>query len=598
MKNENESKNINFTNSEKTLKIPDRKFIKKPKKIKVKPKTPNPNTNVKIMALGGLGEVGKNCYAIEYDNKILVIDYGVLFPKKEQLGIDYIIPNYNYLIENQNKILALLITHGHEDHIGGIPFLLKKLKINTIYAPQTALLMIEKKFKEHKLTQEMKLINGETKLELGPFKIDSFRITHSIPDALGFFINTPIGNIVTTGDFKIDFSPPGQDMADFHKMVDLAKKGILCLLSDSTNAMTPGFSESESIVGKNLKTLIGEAEGRILLTTFASNINRVEQIIEGALENNRKVCILGRSLVNGLQIGQKTGYIKIKPKDLVEAKHLKKYKAEEIVIICTGSQGETLAALSRIASNLNPNIVLSETDTVVFASNPIPGNNYPIGRVVDSLSKTGCRVIRNDSIFKTHASGHASQEEQKLIIALFKPKYFMPIHGTYNMLTTHKNTAVSLKIPEENCFVCDNGDVFYLNQNAPFIKRSQVDGSSLYVSGNNINVSVKDKTMSRLAGDGIMLFSVIYDNSRNLISYPQITTRGFIVINESLDLLKQIQTSFLENYHLHKKLPLEELEEILTNKMTDFIHLKTDKMPFISTKLIKFTPRLDGDTPK
>ncbi len=548
------------------------------------------NENIKIMALGGLGEVGKNCYVIEYKRDLFVIDYGVLFPDKDQLGVDYIIPNYQYLKNNQQRIRGLFITHGHEDHIGGIPFLLKTLNIPAIYAPLTAKLMIEKKLKEHKLSQKIIEINDQTTLKFGDVTIETFRQTHSIPDSLGLFFETPLGNIVSTGDFKVDFSPPGQKAADFHKMVHLANKGVLCLLSDSTNAQTPGFSLSESTVGKNLKTLIKEAEGRIMFTTFASNINRVQQIIEGSLENNRKVCILGRSLVNALQIGTKTGYINIKPKDLIEPKQIKNYDPNEVVIISTGSQGESLAALSRIAHGLNPHIVLDSTDTIVFASNPIPGNNYQIGKVIDALAKTECKIIKNTDMFKTHASGHASQEEQKLLLTLWQPKYFAPIHGTYNMLKAHKKTAVLLGIEDENVFLIDNGDVLYMNAKKPFIRRKEVAGNSIFISGNNINVSLTDGTMDKLASDGILIFTAIYDEQLNLVSYPQIITRGFIVINESLKLLRDIQSVFLEHYHQNKKMEINELQTILATKMSEYILERTDKMPLVSCNLIKYDP--------
>lgn len=583
----------------------DENVKKSPQKARAKkskyPKSKKLNSDLKIMALGGLGEVGKNCYIIEYKREIYVIDFGVLFPDKDQLGVDYIIPNYSYLKDNQERIKGLFITHGHEDHIGGIPFLLKTLKIPKIYAPQTAKLMIEKKFKEHKLSQEIVEINDQSVLNFGDVTIETFRQTHSIPDAIGLFFATPSGNIVTTGDFKVDFSPPGQLGPDFHKMAHLANRGVLCLISDSTNAHTPGFSLSESSVGKNLKTLIREADGRILFTTFASNINRVQQIIEGALENNRKVCILGRSLVNALQIGTKTGYIKIKPRDLIEPKQIKNYEPHEIVIISTGSQGESLAALSRIANGLNQNIILDNTDTIVFASNPIPGNNYPIGKVIDSLAKTECKIIRNTDVFKTHASGHASQEEQKLLLALWKPKFFAPVHGTYNMLKAHKENAKTIGIPEENIFLLDNGDILHLNQDKPQIERKVLAGNSIYISGNNINVSLTDGTMDKLASDGILVFTAIYDDSRNLISYPQIITRGFVVINESLELLRDIQSVFLEQYHQNKRLEMTELQLLLSEKMSEYIKTKTDKLPLITCNLIKFDPdnfeKTDEQTP-
>ncbi len=548
--------------------------------------------NIKIMALGGLGEVGKNCYLIEYNLEIFIIDYGVLFPDKEMLGVDYIIPNFTYLKENKDRIKGLFITHGHEDHIGGIPFLLKTIPIPVIYAPLTAKLMIEKKLKEHKLSANLKEINCDSELKFGDVTIHAYRQTHSIPDSLGFFFETPAGNYVTTGDFKVDFSPPGQKAADFHKMTYLSSKKVDCLLSDSTNAMTPGFSLSESEIGHNLKLLIAEAKGRIMFTTFASNVNRVQQIIEGALENNRKVCILGRSLVNGLAIGTKTGYIQIKNKDLIDPKQIKNYKPQDIVIISTGSQGESLAALSRIASGINNHITLNSTDTVVFASNPIPGNNFNIGKVIDALSKTECIVIRNSDSFKTHASGHASVEEQKLLISLWKPKYFAPVHGTYNMLLAHKKTAVLLGIPDENITILDNGDMLEFNDGIPSVTRAVAPGDSMFISGKNINVSLVDGTMEKLASDGILIFTTIYDpKALNLISYPQTITRGFVVINESLPLLKKIQSEFLDQYHKNKYLKKDALEEVLSNKMIDFIFKETGKKPLITTKMVKYQPK-------
>lgn len=548
------------------------------------------NKDIRIMALGGLGEVGKNCYVIEVKRDIYIIDFGVIFPDKDSLGVDYIVPNFTYLKENQDRIKGLFITHGHEDHIGGIPFLIKSLKLKNIYATQTAKLMIERKFKEHGVTTNLVEINDSTKLELGPVTIHTFRQAHSIPDAVGLFFETQFGNIVTTGDFKVDFSPPGQKTNDFHKMAELSKKGVLCFLSDSTNATTSGFSLSESVVGKNLKTLIHEAEGRILFTTFASNINRVEQIIEGAIENDRKICVIGRSLTNALLIGQKTGYLNVTNKDLIDVKQIKNFEPNKVCIISTGSQGETLAALSRIATGQNPNLQLNQDDTVVFASNPIPGNNYHIGRIIDVLTKTQCKVIKNSDVFKTHASGHASQEEQKLLLTMFKPKYFLPVHGTYNMLLAHKNTAVQIGIPSENIFITDNGDALDFYKGEPKITRKVAPGEAIYISGTNINVSRAEGTMEQLASDGIVLFTAVYDKRKTLISYPQTITRGFVVINESLPLLKKIQTAFLENYHANKNLPKDELKLKLDIKMAEFIYQETKKKPLISTNLVAYNP--------
>ncbi|MGL4589364.1 MAG: ribonuclease J [Mycoplasmatales bacterium] len=566
------------------------KEISKPtsNQTKSKPKMKTPNGEIKILALGGLGEVGKNCYVIDYKDEIYVIDYGVMFPDKDQLGIDYILPNYEYLLKNQHRIKGLFITHGHEDHIGGIPFLLRKVKIPKIYAPKTAKLMIEKKLKEAKIKIEITEIHDNSILDFGTLTIESFRQTHSIPDSLGFFIGTPDGNLVTTGDFKVDFSPPGQKAADFQKMVEIAKRGVMCLMSDSTNAQTPGFSLSEKTVGNNLKTLIAESTGRILFTTFASNINRVQQIIEGALENDRKICVIGRSLVNALDTGSKTKYIKVTKKDLIEPKMIKSLPADKVCIICTGSQGESLAALARIAGNLNPHFTLSENDTVVFASNPIPGNNYQIGKVIDILHQRNCKIIRNSDVFKTHASGHASQEEQKLLITLFQPEFFAPIHGTYNMQVAHKKTAIQLGVPEEKCLLIDNGDCLSFNNRKPSISRRYAPGNSMYVSGNNINVSLSESSMDKLASDGIMVFVATYNQNRKLITFPQITTRGFIVINESLNLLRAFQTEFTRLFNSNSKLEDEELQLLLNSQMSSFIFKKTGKIPLVSTNLIQY----------
>lgn len=549
-------------------------------------------SDIKIMALGGLGEVGKNSYVIDYDNKIYIIDFGVLFPDKDILGVDYIIPNYTYLKENEDRIVGIFITHGHEDHIGGIPFLLKKVKIPAIYAPLTAKLMIEKKFKEHKLEANLIEINDRSEIKLGNVTMYTFRQTHSIPDALGLFFETPAGNIVSTGDFKIDLSPPGQKTTDFHKIAWLSNKGVDIMLADSTNAQTPGFSLSENIASQNLKLLIKETEGRIIFTTFASNINRIQQIIEGTLENNRKLCVMGRSLSNALQIGQKTGYLNIKNKDIVEPKHLKNHKPEDVVIVCTGSQGESLAALSRMATGQNQHVSLDQNDTVVFASNPIPGNNFPIGKVIDSLTRINCKVIVNSADFRTHASGHASQEEGKIMLALLRPKYFLPVHGTFNMLQESRKQAVSMGYTNDNVFIIDNGEMLVLPQRKdkrkPYSIPNTAPGSAMLVSGNNINVNNSDGMMDKLASDGILLFTAIYDKNRRLISYPQTITRGFIVINESIQLLKQIQAKFIECYNKNSKMPHNELEAKLNELMTEFVHKQTGKLPMVNVSLIPF----------
>lgn len=558
---------------------------------KVKQNFKKAKNEIRIMSLGGMGEVGKNCYVIEYKDDLFIIDYGVLFPSEEHIGVDYIIPNFTYLKQNEKRIKGLFITHGHEDHIGGIPFLLKKVNIKNIYAPKIAKFLIEKKLKEHKLSAEIKELSEDITLNFNEVKIHTFHQTHSIPNSIGIFFETPIGNVATTGDFKVDFSPSGEAQTNFHKITRLSDKGVLCLLSDSTNSLREGISPSSEEIGENLKLLIKEAKGRILFTTFASHINRVQKIVEGCLETDRKICVLGRSMKNNLKIGMQAKYINLKNSDLIDLKEVKNYPPEKVCIISTGSQGEPLAALSRIAHGQNPNISLSEEDTVVFASSPIPGNNYKIGKVIDQLYKTKCKVIINSSHFKTHTSGHASKEEQKLMLSLFKPEYFLPIHGNYFMLLEHKLTGKSVGIDPDKIFLFDNGDVLTFGADKkPRITRKEVPGNSIFVAGNNINVSLEDSNMKQLASDGILIISMLLDKNKKIISYPQITTRGFVIINKELDLLKQIQKHFIGIYNnLETKDPKKKEKEIIT-KLSKFIYNKTQKTPIISLNTINYKP--------
>lgn len=564
---------------------------KAPGKQPQKRKQNNKSTKLRLMALGGLGEVGKNCYVIEYNNGIYIIDFGVMFPGKEDLGIDYIVSNMDYLKENEKKIKGLFITHGHEDHIGGIPFLLRSIKIPRIYAPQTANLMIQKKLKEHKITAQIQEITSSDTLKFSGVVVHPYRVTHSIPDSYGFMFETPAGNIVTTGDFKIDFAPPGQEAAEFHRIVDLARKGVLCMLSDSTNAMTQGFSLSESSVARNLNLLLREAEGRIFFTTFASNIPRVAQIIEGAVAQGRKACVIGRSLNNAIEIGMKSKYITVKKSDIIDIKQVKNYQPNEVCIISTGSQGEELAALSRLATGQNAHISLDATDTIVFASNPIPGNNYQIGKVIDALHVTGCKIIRNTPEFKTHASGHASSEEQKLLLTLFRPTHFWPVHGTHNMLTAHKASAVMTGVDANNIHLLRNGDFLeFENGNAKIIP-AQTSGVPVYVSNNKIGVSPSKANVYQLASEGIVIIVGLVDKkTKKFISYPQITTRGFVVINESLDVLRKLQSEFIRIYNQNSRMKKAELITTINLEMTKHISELTGKTPYVATELIDFAP--------
>ncbi len=551
----------------------------------------NNKDDIKIVMLGGMGEVGKNSYVLEILGDIFLIDYGVLFPSEEFVGVDYILPNFTYLKENEHRIKGFFITHGHEDHIGGLPFLLKKINIKQIYAPKMSRFLIEKKLKEHNLEAKIVEVNDFSEININNIKIHTFHQTHSIPNSLGLFFETPIGNVVTTGDFKVDFSPSGEKKTDFHRIAKLSNKGVKLLLADSTNSLKSGFSESSSEIGENLKILLREAEGRILFTTFASHINRVQKIIEGALEENRKICVLGRSMKNNIKIGTKAGYINIKPSDLIDIKSINNYEPHEVCIISTGSQGEELAALSRIASGLNPHIELSEEDTVVFASSPIPGNRYSIGKVIDKLYKTRCKVITNGSHFKTHTSGHASKEEQKLMLSLFKPEHFIPIHGNHHMLLAHKATAVEVGVNSNNIYILDNGDAVRMSKkDKPKIIRKHTNGNSMFVSGSNINVNLKGSNMNQIASDGLLIVSLLTTKSGKLVSYPQVTTRGFVIISEEIDLLKQIQKFVIKEYREEQDTNADKIKVSLAKKINNFINTKTGKDPFIDINIVNFKP--------
>lgn len=546
--------------------------------------------NIKIIPLGGMGEVGKNCYVIEYDNFIYIIDFGVLFAKESQLGVDYVIPNFSYLKENQHKIRGLYITHGHEDHIGGIPFLLKNLKIDTIYAPTIAALMIEKRLKEHKLTQKIIQVNEDTIFDFPNFRLSYFRQTHSIPDSLGIFIETPDGNIIHSGDFKIDFSPPGQQPPNFQKMIEISQKNILCMLSDSTNSEVPGFSLSEKQVGDNIHSVVKAAKGRIILSTFASNMNRVQMMIESCIKNDRYIAIVGKSLDNGVKIGSRIGYINTKNK-LIKIRDIDNYPEKNIAIICTGSQGEPFAALSRIAQGLHPATSFNSEDTIVFASNPIPGNNFQVGCLIDHLSKSGATIIRNSNINQIHASGHASQEEQKLLISLFKPKSFMPIHGTFNMLLSHSQSAQQLNISKNNNYLLNNGDALYLNKNKDAkIIRKETDGRSMFVGGSNISIFENNYHHLEISKNGVLFLSLVYCPSKNkIVSNPLITTRGFVYVNDSIQLIRSLRYEFLNYFKKYiddNKFIESEINDRLIKHISEFLKRKGYTIPYITVTIL------------
>ncbi len=495
-----------------------------------------------VIALGGLGEIGKNMYVITHRNELFIIDAGVMFPEDELLGIDYVIQDITYLKQNQDKIKGLVITHGHEDHIGGISFLLQSINIPVIYASKIAIDLIKNKLVDRNINyNNMQIITKDTQIKSKYFNLEFFTTTHSIPDSFGVVLHTPNGTIVATGDFKFDLTPIGP-MADLHKMAAIGQKGVRLLLSDSTNALSEGFSCSESVVDEALGDIILKHNGRILIATFASNIYRIKHIVETCQKNNRKIVIFGRSMENAIRIALANDLVKDKS-IFIESNAAKDLKKNQICILCTGSQGEPLAALSRIANGSHRQISLLPDDLVVFSSSAIPGNAAGINRIINKLYLKGVRVYTNSEFSDIHTSGHAKAEELKLMLRIINPEYFMPVHGEYRMLKQHADLAVLCNIPEENTFIMKNGDVLEMDQNS--VRRGgTVQAGDIYVDGSRIgdigSVVIKDRKL--MSKDGILVTILnINPLTRKLLIKPNVTTRGFVLVNENSELITQIE---------------------------------------------------------
>ena len=532
----------------------------------------------KVFALGGLGEVGKNMYCVMHDDEIIIVDSGVMFPEEDLLGIDYVIPDYTYLKENASKIKALLITHGHEDHIGSIPFLLQTVDIPKIYAPAQAKALIDKKLEERNIKyKNLVVYNENTKIKTKHFNIEFFRTTHSIPDSHGIALHTPNGTIVMTGDFKMDLTPIGP-MFDIHKMARIGNNGVTLLMSDSTNATVKGVSISESVVDENLSEIFeSEKNNRIILATFASNIYRLKHIIEICRKNKRKVALFGRSMDTSIEIALKCGFIQDK-KIIVTPEEANHLKPSQVCLLCTGSQGEPLAALSRIANGSHKQIKLTPSDIVIFSSSPIPGNGASVSKTINKLYLKGVKVYTN-STNEIHSSGHAYQNELKLMIRLIKPKYFAPYHGEYRMLKTHCDLAISCDIPKQNTFILANGEVLNMYK-GEVTRGGNVPGEDIYVDGSRVgdvgSTVIKDRKL--MSTNGILVVIVNIDFAKKkLLAKPLVTTRGYILVNENGTLIHQIENNAASI-----------IEHKLTSKVVTYTDIKnsliTDLMPFLSNK--------------
>ena len=500
-----------------------------------------------IFALGGLGEVGKNMYVVEHDNEIIIIDAGILFPETDLLGIDYVIQDITYLKNKEKNIKALFITHGHEDHIGGISFLLQNINIPIIYTPGIAADLIRNKLADRNIGyKNIEVYNKDSIFKFKYFTMEFVATTHSIPDSYGIVIRTPNGIIFATGDFKFDLTPIGP-MADLHKMAALGKEGVKLLLSDSTNALTTGSSQSESMVDEALGEVFSRSNSRIILATFASNIYRIKHIIETCRKNNRKIITFGRSMENAKEIALKNNLITDKT-IFIEPNEAKNLKKHEICILCTGSQGEPLAALTRIANGSHRQIELLPDDLVVFSSSPIPGNKASINRIINKLYLKGVKVYTNTELSDIHTSGHANQEELKWMLRLISPEYFMPVHGEYRMLKSHGDLANLCDIPKENIFICKNGDTVELTSKGVRLGK-KVQAGDIYVDGSRVgdigSIVIKDRKL--MSKDGILVAIInINPKARELLIKPNITTRGFVLINENAELITKIESKVTE----------------------------------------------------
>lgn len=538
----------------------------------------------KVFALGGLGEVGKNMYCVMHNDEIIIVDSGVMFPEEELLGIDYVIPDYSYLKQNEEKIKALLITHGHEDHIGGIPFLLQRINIPKIYAPYQAKELIDKKLLEKNIKKKIIVYNEDTKIKTKHFSIEFFRTTHSIPDSHGISITTPNGVIVMTGDFKFDLTPIGP-VADIHKMARIGSNKVRLLMSDSTNALVEGTSLSESIVDENLNEIFATNKGsRIIIATFASNVYRLKHIIETCKKFNRKVVLFGRSMDTSVDIAIKCGYIKDK-NIIISSEVANTMKPCEVCLLCTGSQGEPLAALSRIADGSHRQIKLIPNDIVIFSSSPIPGNAASVGKTINKLYLKGVKVYTN-STTDIHSSGHANQEELKLMLRLIEPEYFAPYHGEYRMLKSHCDLAIECGIPKEKTFILENGDVLSITKNG--IKKSgKIPSGEIYVDGSRIgdvgSVVINDRKLMSNNGILVVIANIDIENKK-LLATPSITTRGYILVNENEELINKVQkkAEFIIKRELSKKaFNFNEIKSDLITELMPILDSETGRVPII-----------------
>ena len=545
-------------------------------------------TPVKIIPLGGLNEIGKNFTVIECSNDMFIIDCGLAFPDSEMLGVDIVIPDFSYVEKNIEKLRGVVITHGHEDHIGGLPYFLKKFPNTPVYGTRLTIGLIEGKLREHALLDSVKLntVTPRQTIRMGCMAVEFIRVNHSIPDSVGMAIHTPAGVLIHTGDFKVDYTPIEGGIIDLPRFAELGNKGVLALMSDSTNSERPGYTASERKVGDNLEMLFAKGEGkRIIIATFASNIHRVQQIINNAVNTGRKVAVSGRSMVNVISVGIELGYLKVPDGVLIDIDMIGRYLPEQIVLVTTGSQGEPMSALSRRSMNEHRKVSITPQDFIIISANPIPGNEKLVTRVVNDLMKLGAEVVY-EKMYEVHVSGHACQEEQKLMLSITKPKFFIPVHGEFKHLMKHKQTAMSVGIPEENIIIAGIGDVIETD-GVDMNITSEVPAGRVLVDGLGVGdvgaIVLRDR--KHLAEDGLIIAVATIDRTvGEILAGPDLVSRGFVYVRESEELMneaKELLNETLQNCLDSNMHEWNAIKGRMKDNLSDFIFTKTKRSPMI-----------------
>lgn len=548
-------------------------------------------TKLRVIPLGGLGEIGKNMMVIEYGADIIAIDAGLMFPEEEMLGIDLVLPNFSYLIKNKRRFKAIILTHGHEDHVGALPYLLKQVNV-PVYGTKLTIGLVESKLEEHNLDNvKLNVINPLKPIKIGVFTIEFMRVCHSIPDGVGLAIRTPLGILIHTGDFKLDQTPVDGKPTELNKFSSFKEKNVLALFSDSTNAETQGYSHSERVVGETLKKLFKKARRRVIAACFASHIHRIQEIIDVTHQTRRKIAIAGRTMSTNIEISQRLGYLKIPADTLIDISELNKFKREEVAILCTGSQGEPLSALVRIASREHKHIDVQPGDTIIISARPVPGNEKSVGRTIDRLYKLKAEVYY-EAISPVHVSGHATQEELKIMINSVNPKYFIPVHGEYRHLKHHTDLALEAGLPKRNIILASNGDVIEFTDSKARIAR-RIPVGVIYVDGLGVgdigNVVLRDR--QQLSTDGAFIVIVgINENTGEIVAGPDLTSRGFVYVKESTKLMneaKDLIEKVLSDTRAKEITDISALKNDIRSSLSRFLYEQTGRRPMIMPIVIE-----------